>query len=90
MNSEEKLLVERLDAALIAIGRYADGEVSLKDLEASVSVEVADLLQRLGLAILKISHMPPRSFSPQFLEAPKITTVGQARLARITRGKPDF
>ncbi|WP_371365403.1 hypothetical protein ACA097_19640 [Pseudomonas sp. QL9] len=87
MKKTSAITIADLDEALASVGNYTTGKISLKELEEAVSIEAADLLTRLGLAILKISHMHPASFRPQFIEPPTITTVGQSRLSRLIQTK---
>lgn len=87
MNTSPTITISTLDEALVSVSKYADGKISLRELEEAVSFEAADLLSRLGLAILKISHMHPATFRPQFVEPPTITAVGQSRLAKLAHSK---
>lgn len=84
MSSNEEITQEKLDAALIAIARWADGEINVGELQQIVSYQEAAAVQRTGLANISATQMAAGNWIIRVKMLPPIMPLGRERIESLT------
>lgn len=84
MKIHEVVTQEQEDAALVAIARWADGEINLGELKQLVSYQAAAAVQRAGLANISATQMVAGNWIIRVKMSPAIMPLGRARIEAIT------
>ncbi|KMN06746.1 hypothetical protein ACTXOX_14940 [Pseudomonas helleri] len=79
----EEITQEKLDAALIAVSRYAKKEIGIDKLFDAMSPEIGEHLLRLGLANFKLSRKMSGRYQFRFTPPSPITLAGAQRLETL-------
>lgn len=84
MKIREALTQEQVDAALVAIARWADGEINLGELKQLVSYQAAAAVERTGLANISATQMAAGNWRIRVKMSPAIMPLGRARIEALT------
>lgn len=80
----EVVTQEKLDAALVAVAKHANGEINLNELELAVSYEVGNSLSKTGLANFRMTPLASGRYRFRFTALPQIMPAGVKRLEELS------
>ena len=73
-----------VDAALVSIARYADGDINLGELKQDVSYEAAAAVAKTRLVNISVTKKIAGNWTIRFTMAPKVMPEGRARIDALT------